>query len=946
MNCIDCAEGYYPIIESSSECYNNDNVPNNYKLNEESGKYEHCNTACKRCTEFSSLSQSTKCVNKECSDGYIYLSDDETQCELKNSNKKGYSKLPIEGSSSDENNFYFQKCEEGCLSCINGLNNGCTSCDNDNDYYIKYEDKDKENFECFYHPTSNPLSDNEKENDEAVNYYVKKITVDDIIKKYLDECTIGCKRCSGSGTIGNENCDECNDGYYEKIDVPKSCSQNPENYYFDSNDNKYHRCYSTCKTCSEGGSDTSNNCDVCKDGMNSMEITTRKGINDQTIYNCAGGCVEEGYAYKDHNTPLECIACNTNKVYIDGLYCINCANDDKYHKLGEQQCLSEIPSDYYLSDEEYGTITKCPDECETCRKCESCTNNVKCFTCSNSYPILNNYYCYATCNEIDSTKPYLYNNNCYSNCNDFYYLVSNDITWKCQKCPPDKPFLLKGGNECKENQPEDSVLIIDDNYNKLYEMCNSRCQSCTAISDDINNQKCITCKSPYYLRIGTSNCETTCDENHDDYYIKDNSNRKCINCNDNKNIESKKTLIYHYEGSNECIVKPINGFYIIDASTGTIKNCDDTNCLECIAIEVSGVVTGSKCTKCNEATNYKLYNGNCINNCPSEQYGIMNNECVNCKNYNDKTMYNVEGVCVEILPTDYVVIDNTFNYAVQCPNECGKCKLDSENNIKCITCKTPYFQKYKSKDSTTSIVICELTCDSYLIEDTSDINNQKCINCKDSGKYYLNNECVIRDENTNINYYPSKIDGEKEYNVLKNCHTNCASCNEGPTSSKENCISCNEGRGLLNGNCVTSCEPNRVLINGICKNCKEQKDNDGKDMYKLGNICINETQKNQDSTLVIKDSNYNILSSCQSPCLDCNIDTDGTQTCISCINGFYKQPNSNECLNNCDNYPYTVKNNEKNICENCKDSGKYFYNNQCVNKAILQNDSCRFSKQK
>ena len=115
---------------------------------------------------------------------------------------------------------------------------------------------------------------------------------------YLDECTIGCKRCSGGGTIGNENCDECNDGYYEKIDVSKSCSQNPDNYYFDSNDNKYHRCYSTCKTCSEGGSDTLNNCDVCKDGMNSMEITTRKGINAQTIYNCAGGCEEDGYAYK------------------------------------------------------------------------------------------------------------------------------------------------------------------------------------------------------------------------------------------------------------------------------------------------------------------------------------------------------------------------------------------------------------------------------------------------------------------------------------------------------------------------------------------------------------------------------------------------------------------------------------------------------------------------
>jgi hypothetical protein len=59
---------------------------------------------------------------------------------------------------------------------------------------------------------------------------------------------------------------------------------------------------------------------------------------------------------------------------------------------------------------------------------------------------------------------------CYENCESFYYLVSNNINGKCEKCPINKPYLLKGSNECKENQPEDSVLIVDENYDYLYEI--------------------------------------------------------------------------------------------------------------------------------------------------------------------------------------------------------------------------------------------------------------------------------------------------------------------------------------------------------------------------------------------------------------------------------------------------------------------------------------------
>ena len=70
-----------------------------------------------------------------------------------------------------------------------------------------------------------------------------------------------------------------------------------------------------------------------------------------------------------------------------------------------------------------------------------------------------------------------------------------------------------------------------------------------------------------YIRVDTTNCETTCDDNHDNYYVKDDSNTKCINCK--KNSESTdttiKTKVYHYIDENECIVDPGNGYYSIDS---------------------------------------------------------------------------------------------------------------------------------------------------------------------------------------------------------------------------------------------------------------------------------------------------------------------------------------------------------------------------------------------
>ena len=41
----------------------------------------------------------------------------------------------------------------------------------------------------------------------------------------------------------------------------------PENYYLDKKDNIYKKCYERCKTCSEKGNETINNCYECINGF-------------------------------------------------------------------------------------------------------------------------------------------------------------------------------------------------------------------------------------------------------------------------------------------------------------------------------------------------------------------------------------------------------------------------------------------------------------------------------------------------------------------------------------------------------------------------------------------------------------------------------------------------------------------------------------------------------
>ena len=906
MFCSGCATYYYPLIDSPTECYKNDEQPNNYYLNRANSQFEHCNEACTRCKAYSNNVYETDCKDKKCTVNFAYLIDKLSECILSSINIQYYY---LDDSNSDD--IFYDKCKTGCLTCIDSLN--CTSCDNQNKYYQKFDDKDLSTFQCFYHPDSSATPE-EKEKDEAPNYYIHFIdeTVGDstVRKYYLQNCYVNCLTCSNGGDSGNNNCDSCPEDYHPYYNDEKSCVKDPPKYYLKNTDQKYYPCHTNCKSCDKEGNDEQNNCIQCEENLHS------RLIEGTSYYHCSSLCTGEN-EYK-RKTDDVCVICDREKEFVQKGYCINCKNESsQFHKIGESNCLENIPTGYYEEGDEYGTILKCPDQCEECVKCSSCSGGrtVNCTKCSNSYPYENHNYCYNSCyNAYGDTKPYMYNGVCYTDCDDFPYLISDPETHVCKFCPIETKYLKYGGNTCVESMPENAIAINNPNYDFLYEMCHDNCKTCSDIPD-INEQNCITCIDRFFLRVGTHNCERKCDDSHNDYYVKSDDGF-CINCANNVFIASKNTLVVKYLSDNECIETPADGYYVVDELTGTIDSCPD-NCARCEK-QSSDLI----CTECRSPK--VLINSNCADKCDNEdedKYVVIDKVCVNCK---EILKYNVEGECVDELPSNYIVTDSVFNYAEKCNDKCATCRIDT---TQCTSCSTGYFEQYNSEDSL-GIVSCEEECGRYLVKDT--VNN-KCINCKDIGKYYLNGECVIRDENTNANYYPSQETGEVEYNVLKECNSNCATCDEGSTTDSQNCLSCSGTKGLLEKDCLPTCEPKRVLINNVCQNCKELKDSNDLSMYKLNDRCI--TSNELTSNGVIIDFDFNIITQCEEPCLSCSLDADGQQVCLSCINGYYLQPDdSYRCLSDCDEFIYTVKDDTTNKCKNCKEYGTYFYEGACVNK--------------
>ena len=99
-----------------------------------------------------------------------------------------------------------------------------------------------------------------------INYY--KYTEDNIFYKCYELCTICVRELHYKTDINQMGCDSCVIGYYIE-DGTTNCYDmsfldNHINYYLSTEENKFKKCYSSCKTCSIGFEDEYNhNCDEC-----------------------------------------------------------------------------------------------------------------------------------------------------------------------------------------------------------------------------------------------------------------------------------------------------------------------------------------------------------------------------------------------------------------------------------------------------------------------------------------------------------------------------------------------------------------------------------------------------------------------------------------------------------------------------------------------------------
>ena len=132
-----------------------------------------------------------------------------------------------------------------------------------------------------------------------IGYYLN-----DTNRKTIDKCNIKCNECSLE-SVQLDLCISCNESinYFPKDneinDTFKNCYDNDEEgYYLDINNKVYKPCYSTCKKCTEYGSDDNHKCTECYDNYTSLGS------------NCFESC---------------------NKIIIEKNLCIDdCSLDDEY----------------------------------------------------------------------------------------------------------------------------------------------------------------------------------------------------------------------------------------------------------------------------------------------------------------------------------------------------------------------------------------------------------------------------------------------------------------------------------------------------------------------------------------------------------------------------------------------------------------------------------------
>jgi len=327
---------------------------------------------------------------------------------------------------------------------------------------------------------------------------------------------------------------------------------------------------------------------------------------------------------------------------------------------------------------------------------------------------------------------------CNQTCDESIYYFNGTYCGLCS-------YFNKGGNEYKLLDAKECSGSIEDNmeyYNKRLKIlkckegyilngikckknitCFNTCETCEEESDNIESQKCLTCKEPYLFENG--NCVTNCSTG----YIK--SDGQCQSCKIEKCVSFEP---------NTCNCLNCSKHFYVNNS----KMCDmcDETCLNCTG-------TSKNCTSCLKG--FFLFNSKCYEcekeNCINYLDGNEQCECEKCKD----GFYNLNHQC-----------KNCVENCKTCSGP-SKCEICQENfflnsNGQCLACDKNCKTCSKEKTNCTSCV------DGLYItnENKCEVCNSKCKTCSGGGE----NDCLSCNETSEYKYL---IFDEYNKTCVKNC---------------------------------------------------------------------------------------------------------------------------------------------------------------------------------
>ena len=246
---------------------------------------------------------------------------------------------------------------------------------------------------------------------------------------------------------------------------------------------------------------------------------------------------------------------------------------------------------------------------------------------------------------------------CVKECDNDKFIFLQNTCGLCKKYFPEKPYHIKGSNECLDSIPDNTdiynleagLLVCKENYYLEDNMCKLKC----------SNEKCLSCSE----ESNRNNLCLMCDENKGYFNVKtDNNFYDCLLKND-----SKLEKYYFNKTLNE--YRPC---YDLCKKCESEGNTDSHNCEECI--DGYMLKPGNNPNKiCVEYSEYYYISNNeyhplKIYQCPLEAMFYIKNKksCIdNCTNDSDKYNYLHNGNCLKRCPND-TYEDNYL------------CKIDSE----------------------------------------------------------------------------------------------------------------------------------------------------------------------------------------------------------------------------------------------------------------------------